>query len=71
MLLRERPCMPVRALMPAPTRLPSLPDALARRAVIFGPFDGGEPLTPPRRGWQSLGSVARRVADLLDPHGAS
>lgn len=70
MLLRERPCMPARAFMPAPTRLPSLPDALARRAAIFGPFEGNEPPAPSRRGWQTLGQVARRVADMIDPHGA-
>ena len=70
MLTRERPCMSARALMPAPTRLPSLSDALARRAAIFGPFDGDEPPARPRTGWQALGQVARRVADLLDPHSA-
>ena len=37
MLTRERPRTPVRALMPAPAPLPSLSDALARRAAIFGP----------------------------------
>ena len=67
MLTRERPRTSVRALMPAPVGLPSLSDALARRAAIFGPFDGDEPPATPRRGWQALGNVARRVADLLEP----
>ena len=67
MLLRERPRMPARALMPAPTCLPSLSDALARRAAIFGAFDGEEPPAPPRGYWQALGRVARRVVDFLEP----
>ncbi len=67
MLTRERPRTSVRTLMPAPAHLPSLSDALARRAAIFGLFDGDEPPAPPRTGWQALGSVARRVADFLDP----
>lgn len=61
MLSRERPCTPIRALMPAPTSLPSLSFALARRASVFGPFDGDEPSAP------SLGLLARygrRLASL-------
>ncbi len=42
MRLRERPLVSVRALMPAPAALPSLSDALARRAAIFGPFNFDE-----------------------------
>ena len=42
MLTRERPHTSVRALMPAPAPLPSPSDALARRAAVFGPFDGHE-----------------------------
>ena len=69
LLKRDRTLVSVGRL-PAPTRLPSLSDALARRAAIFGPFDGEEPPAPPHKGWQALGRVARRVADLLAPHGA-
>lgn len=35
LLQRERHLAPVRALMPAPAPLPSLPNALRRRAVVF------------------------------------
>ena len=56
MLTRERPRMPARAMMPAPSRLPSLSDALARRAAIFGPFDADEASAP------SLGLLARCAA---------
>ena len=56
MLLHERPLMPARALMPAPASLPSLSDALARRAAIFGPFALDEAPRP------SLGLLARCAA---------
>ena len=70
MLSRECPRTSVRALMPAPAPLPSLSDALARRAAIFGPFDLDDAPAP------SLGLLARcaaglrSVADLLEPAGA-
>ena len=70
MHLRERPGTSARALMPAPAPLPSLSDALARRAAIFGPVDLDEAPAP------SLGLLARcaaglrSVADLLEPVGA-
>ena len=70
MLTRERPRTPVRALMTAPAPLPSLSDALARRAAIFGPVDLDEAPTA------SLGFLARcaaglrSVADVLEPAGA-
>ena len=67
MLTRERPRTPTRALMPAPAPLPSLSDALARRAAIFGSVDLDLAPAP------SLGFLARcaaglrSVADLLEP----
>ena len=70
MLTRERPRTSVRALMPAPAPLPSLSDALARRAAIFGPVESDEAPAP------SLGLLARcaaglrSVADFLEPAGA-
>ena len=70
MLLRERPRTSARALTPAPAPLPSLSDALARRAAVFGPFDLDEAPAP------SLGLLARcavglrSVADFLEPAGA-
>ena len=66
MLSRERPRAHA-ALMPAPAPLPSLKDALARRAAVFGPFDLDEAPTA------SLGLLARCAAalrgmvDLLEP----
>ena len=69
MRLRERPRTSARALMPAPAPLPSLSDALARRAAVFGPFDLDEARAP------SLGLLARcaaglrSVADFLGPAG--
>ena len=70
MRLRECPRTAARALMPAPAALPSLSDALARRAAIFGPVDLNEAPAP------SLGLLARcaaglrSVADFLEPAGA-
>ena len=67
MRLRERPRTSPRALMPAPAPLPSLSDALARRAAVFGPVDLDDAPTA------SLGLLARcaaglrSVADLLEP----
>ena len=54
--------MPVRALIPPPTRLLSLSDALARRAVIFGPFDLDEPLEPAPGILARYGDISRRMA---------
>ena len=61
MLTRERPLMPIRALMPAPAPLPSLCDALARRAAIFGPPFG------PRGLLARSAAALRSVADFLEP----
>ena len=58
LLMRERPRTSAWARMPAPAPLPSLSDALARRAAIFGPFDDDEPPTA------SLGLLARCAAKL-------
>ena len=67
MLLRDRPRTSARALMPAPAPLPSLSDALARRAAIFGPFDGDEPPAPSLRVLARCAAALRSVADLLEP----
>lgn len=70
MLTRERPCMPVRALMPAPARLPSLSDALVRRAAVFGPFDVDERPAPSLGFLARCGAALRPVAALLDSRAA-
>ena len=70
MLSRERPRTSIRALMPAPAPLPSLSDALAGRAAIFGPVELNE---APSASLGLLGRCAaglRSVADLLEPAGA-
>ncbi len=67
MRLHERPRTPVRALMPAPAPLPSLSDALARRAAIFGPFDLDEPLAPALGILARCAAAARGLFDLLEP----
>ena len=54
MHLRERRPIPARALMPGPAPLPSLPNALARRAAIFGPFDLDEAVAACRDPQQTL-----------------
>ncbi len=69
MLTRERPCTSVRVLMPPPARLPSLSDALARRAAIFGPFDGAPPPAAPRGALARCAAAARGLFDLLEPQG--
>ena len=61
MRLRECRPMPARALMPAPSRLPSLSDALARRAAIFGPFDLDEAPAASSGLWEATYRAARRV----------
>lgn len=67
MLSRERPRTPPRGLLPPLAPLPSLRDALAQRAAIFGPVDLDEAPAAPCGPWQALGDLARRVVDLLDP----
>ena len=67
MLTRERPRLSTRALMPAPAPLPSLPDALARRAAIFGPVDLDEPLAPALGILARCAAAARGLFDLLEP----
>ena len=66
LLTRERPRTP--AFLP-PALLPSLSDALARRAAVFGPFDLDDALVAPRGPWRALGAGLRRIADALDPVG--
>ena len=66
MLSRERPRTSARGLLPPPAPLPSLRDALARRAAIFGPVDLDEAPAAPRGVRHALGALARRAVDLLD-----
>ena len=67
MLTRERPR--TSAFLPPPAPLPSLSDALARRAALFGPFDLDDVPVAPRGPWQAVSRAVRRVANLLDPVG--
>ena len=67
MLSRERPRTSARGLLPLSAPLPSLRDALARRAAIFGPVDLDEAPAAPRGLRQAIGALARRAVDLLDP----
>ncbi|MGI4764278.1 MAG: hypothetical protein ACRYGP_04315 [Janthinobacterium lividum] len=62
-LTRERPR--TSAFLPAP--LPSLSDALTRRAAVFGPFDLDDAPVAPRKPWRALGAGLRRMGDALDP----
>ena len=68
MLLRERPRTSARALIPPPAPLPSLSDALARRAAIFGLFDGDEPPAASLGLLARCAAALRTVPDLLE-HG--
>ena len=68
MRLRERPCLAVRALMPAPTHLPSLSDALRARASVFGPFDGDVAPAASRGPRARCGAALRSMADVIE-HG--
>ena len=69
MHLRERPRTSVRALMPAPAPLPSLSDALARRAAIFGAVDIDEAPTASLGLLARCGAALRAMADFLEPQG--
>ena len=69
MLTRERPRTSARALMPAPAPLPSLSDALARRAAIFGPVDIDAAPRPSLGLLARCGAALRTVADFLEPQG--
>ena len=69
LLTRERPLMSVRAMMPAPAPLPSLSDAIARRAAIFGPVDLDEAPAPSLGFLARCASALRSVADFLEPQG--
>ena len=62
MLSRERRPVPAFAI-PAP--LPSLRDALQRRAAIFGPFDADPAPMAPRGAWRAFSDVARRAVAAL------
>ena len=66
-----RDCRPMSAgLLPLPAPLPNLRDALQRRAAIFGPVEADAAPAGPLGLWQTLGAIARRMADVLNPHGA-
>ncbi len=65
MLSRERPLAPS-GLLQAPAPLPSLRDALQRRAAIFGPVDLDEVSAAPRGPLVRLAGLLRTAADLLD-----
>jgi hypothetical protein len=54
MLTRDRPRTSVRVLMPAPAPLPSLSNALARQAAIFGPVDLDESPAASHEPWPAL-----------------
>ena len=68
-LTRERPRTSARALMPAPAPLPSLSDALARRAAIFGAVDLDEAPATAVGFLKWCAATLRSVADLLEPQG--
>ncbi len=68
MLTRERSRAPS-GLLPAPASLPSLRDALRRRAAVFGPVDLDDAPVAPRGPWRAFGAGLRRMADTLDPVG--
>ena len=70
MLTRERPRTSVRTLMPAPAPLPSLSDALARRAAIFGPVDIDEAPASSLGPLARCAAALRLVADFLEPEAA-
>ena len=69
MLARERRPMPA-GLLPLPAPLPNLRDALQRRAAIFGPVEADAAPSGSLGLWQTLGGIARRIAEVLKPHGA-
>ncbi len=69
MHLRERPLVSARALMPAPAPLPSLSDALARRAAIFGPVELDEAPAPSLGLLARCAATLRSMADFLEPQG--
>ena len=59
----------VRLSQPSSVFLPSLSDALARRAGIFGPVELGEPPAPSLGLLARCGAALRLVADFLEPQG--
>ena len=67
-LTRERPHTPA---FPLPAPLPSLSDALARRAAIFGPVEVDEAAAVRRSVLARMGIALRQAADLFDPARAS
>ncbi len=66
MLSRERFLVPA-GLLPSPTPLPSLRDALRRRATVFGPVDLDEVSVAPRGPLVRLAGLLRAAADFLEP----
>lgn len=69
MLPRERPLAPVGILL-APAALPNLRDALQRRAAIFGPVEPDAAPAGLLGLWQTVSAIVRRLAGVLNPHGA-
>ena len=63
LLTRERPRTP--AFLP-PALLPSLSDALARRAAVFGPVEVDEAPVAPRKSWHAVGIKRQQAGGLLD-----
>ncbi|MBH0619411.1 hypothetical protein I3A86_25300 [Salmonella enterica] len=53
--------------LPAPAPLPSLKDALARRASVFGPVEVDPEPVRPRGLRQSFAAVLRDLAEILEP----
>ena len=66
MLSRERPRAPS-GLLPAPASLPSLRDALRRRAAVFGPYDPDTAPVAPRGLLARCAAAMRAAADLVKP----
>ena len=69
MLSRDCTLAPA-GFLPLPAHLPSLRDALQRRAAIFGPVEADAAPAASLGPWQALGAMARRIADALDPKAA-
>lgn len=65
MLTRERPR--TANSLPTPAPLPSLRDALQRRAAVFGPVDLDAMSAAPRGPLARCAAVLRTVAGFLEP----
>lgn len=65
LFVRDR--APASIALPAPAPLPSLRDALGRRAAVFGPYDLDEAPAAPRGVLARCAAALRGVADVLEP----